>query len=343
MIRRACYLALFLALSCNLFVGLADAASFDCKQAKRPSEKLICSNPELSKLDEELDRVYKKVRTDLSEGAKKVVADGQRSWLAYWTKACSTDDKGTKLNPADTSCAVNKYEARINALLKNRFGYKGKHEIYQVERYRVTRAPEDDEFSKVTLHEIGYPQLDTEGLTDLNLEFAKRLNAWMLSKFKIHLEDYAYSDVEYRLTIESLSNNLLGMKALFSSYGHGRAHGDWHETAFFFNTIAMKEIKVEEIFAGDKWVGVSARHIANALHDDKECSYSDADLDIKGLAGFVRDSRRWWFMGKGLQISFPLYTIASYVCGIPRAVVPWRMLEPYLTDFARTEINTTKK
>ena len=45
----------------SFFVLFTHAASFDCKKARTSVEKHICSDANLSVLDEELAKVYKKV------------------------------------------------------------------------------------------------------------------------------------------------------------------------------------------------------------------------------------------------------------------------------------------
>ena len=69
-------------LGAMLLVNLsAHAASFDCKKARSFQEKTICSDPQLSALDEQLGASYK----DAIErsGAKKILVLWQRAWLKY--------------------------------------------------------------------------------------------------------------------------------------------------------------------------------------------------------------------------------------------------------------------
>ena len=46
---------LFVVFAFLLQIGTANAVSFDCSKAKSYSEKLICSNSELSELDDKLN------------------------------------------------------------------------------------------------------------------------------------------------------------------------------------------------------------------------------------------------------------------------------------------------
>lgn len=62
------------------------AASFDCSKAKTNTEKLICSTPGTSALDEKLSRSLKSAYG--RAGDKVGVRQSQRDWLTHELKAC---------------------------------------------------------------------------------------------------------------------------------------------------------------------------------------------------------------------------------------------------------------
>lgn len=62
------------------YVPLAYAASFDCSKASTTVERMICANPELSKLDEDLNVRYK------AELLKSTEPDLVRQKQRYWLK-----------------------------------------------------------------------------------------------------------------------------------------------------------------------------------------------------------------------------------------------------------------
>lgn len=80
--------------------GIVTAASFDCNKAKSASEKLICSNPELSALDERLFDVYKKAK-ELSNNSKEFRDDQVAAW------------KYREQNCKEKECVANWYYSRI--------------------------------------------------------------------------------------------------------------------------------------------------------------------------------------------------------------------------------------
>lgn len=79
------------------------AASFDCGKATSEIEKLICSNDELSKLDESLNEAYLRAlnRTDIKQQTIK----SQRQWLENERNVCQ-----------NVECIKSAYETRIKEL-----------------------------------------------------------------------------------------------------------------------------------------------------------------------------------------------------------------------------------
>ena len=61
------------------------AASFDCTKASTAGEKAICADPELSKLDEQLAKAYKRA---LQKGPRAKVQADQKAWLKERNTNC---------------------------------------------------------------------------------------------------------------------------------------------------------------------------------------------------------------------------------------------------------------
>lgn len=93
---------LMIVLGCFLVVTTVDAASFDCVKAATNTEKLICSNSALSKLDEELSAAYKMALKD--EKQTDSIKQVQKQWIKE-RNGCS-----------NVSCLKDEYTARIAQL-----------------------------------------------------------------------------------------------------------------------------------------------------------------------------------------------------------------------------------
>jgi uncharacterized protein len=102
-------------LACN-----ANSASFDCARAKSRMEKAICSNDELSVLDEKLAASYGDLKIFFSKDFfSKYVKSSQLSWLKATSKSFEESKKIETLKKA--------YLDRINTLIqgkKSKFGFK---------------------------------------------------------------------------------------------------------------------------------------------------------------------------------------------------------------------------
>lgn len=80
----------------------AQAASFDCAKAQSKVEHLICDNPEISKLDEELNAAYKAALQD--EKQADTTMQAQKQWMKE-RNGC-----------ADADCVTRSYESRLKAI-----------------------------------------------------------------------------------------------------------------------------------------------------------------------------------------------------------------------------------
>jgi len=86
-------------LGCLLLSAPAQAASFDCAKAGTNVEHMICDNPELSKLDDELNESYKAALKDKSQVVS--IKQVQKQWVKV-RNSCP-----------DTGCVESAYQKRI--------------------------------------------------------------------------------------------------------------------------------------------------------------------------------------------------------------------------------------
>lgn len=86
-----------------VIASVSYAASFNCDKATSLVEKLICSDLELSKLDDQMTRAYKK---ELAESANKADAKArQRAWITKERDVCT-----------DVDCIARAYKTRLEVL-----------------------------------------------------------------------------------------------------------------------------------------------------------------------------------------------------------------------------------
>jgi uncharacterized protein len=89
-----------------LVAASALAASFPCEKASTLQEELICNEPDLSRLDDELSAIYNKALVDTLN--KDQLKKQQRQWLTNERNKCS-----------NTQCLYQAYKDRIGILTKH--------------------------------------------------------------------------------------------------------------------------------------------------------------------------------------------------------------------------------
>jgi uncharacterized protein len=114
---RTCMLSVFTGV---FFVILrlpvtAEAASFNCSQARSTLEVLICADAELSSLDGQVGEAYSKLRSSVPPGSneKTQLLNEQRGFLKKRTEACPAPS-----TPEMITCLKGFYTLRLNALQK---------------------------------------------------------------------------------------------------------------------------------------------------------------------------------------------------------------------------------
>jgi uncharacterized protein len=89
--------------------ALANAASFDCTKARSDSEKLICTGPELSKLDDELARQFAIAKQKMGSDAafrEQTRQEWRRREQTCHDKACLTDWYATRHDELQAALAT---------------------------------------------------------------------------------------------------------------------------------------------------------------------------------------------------------------------------------------------
>lgn len=84
-------------------------ASFDCSRATIKIEKSICSNDQLSKLDDDLSESFSKLKNKLEKSEFQILLREQRKWIRERNELCKNSSR------AD-SCLIYAYENRLNTL-----------------------------------------------------------------------------------------------------------------------------------------------------------------------------------------------------------------------------------
>lgn len=312
-----------------LSIMSAHAASFDCKAAKAAQERFICNNAELSRLDEDMAAAYRKHLGQLSEKARALVQESQRSWLAYWPRACSASAGKVELGARELSCAVDSYGARLSEL-QPRVTVQGML-AYNVSESRFTPPKERD--GQPARNDLSYPQFDALPGKPAPTWLAP-LNAWLARdrvKWRSSLD--GQSDGSLSVFVNRTTPEAIHAIERNEFYGHGAAHPLTWVSHHHFLIEQRRELRASDIFNGEAWREPVARRV---LADLKKQLGDDLQVaGLKELIEIIGKPSSWDFSAGKLELHFNPYEVAPYSRGFLTAEVPAAELHPHLTALGR--------
>ena len=319
-------------------------ASFDCSSPNvtRPAEKLICSNAEISRLDETMVNIYSQTKSQLSESAQAVYVNGQRSWLGYWPRYCSNDGKGRVFDKKEgIPCVKKAYTDRIEEL-KLKF-LDRKYPYFEATKFSAVSPGKDlPEYAKIVGHIQSYPQFEIQGLSGDDVTIVNKMNSWVngaVRRANINFNG-ADSEDEFSINVYSVSPDIVvaGESYYFNGFG---AHPVSTSSQSHFIKSKLKVLTAADVIKGRDWMGPISRQIFQSLKKQ-----SDDMLLINGpadLIPLIGDPSSWSFTRSGLTFNFNVYAVAAYAAGPQEVTISWQTLTPYLTDYAKSEITKIYK
>jgi uncharacterized protein YecT (DUF1311 family) len=330
-----------------LFVFLSfgtQAASFDCasKDIVRDIDQFICSDHEISNLDEKMGRLYQETYKKLSSTNRVTFLNNQREWLNYWPGAClrGVDSKETLQSQQANACVKDEYERRIEELKLTQ-----NHQswiIFQVSRYSLTKAKKDQVPKDIRFlqHQLRFPQIETQGLDGQSQQTAVKINGWITQairkrglKLRTSLnEDTMDSLMWARLQDPSPDIQTLHTIYYFNAFG---THGNSEFSNFHYMISKDRDLRTDDLMQG-KWQEFLAQKTYTQLKQNiPDNLFIDSD---KALYLSIQRIENWAFYKEGLEIIFSPYEVAQYVAGSPSVMIPWAELDLYLTTYGRSQL-----
>lgn len=319
------------------------SASFDCASPSvtRPADKFICANPAISALDEQLAKVFNQTKAQLSEAAAQSFVTGQKSWLAYWPRLCSTDGKGRQFDRAEgTQCLTEEYKRRITELKINAFDGMP---LYTAARYSAVNPGKFlPDYAKIVGHTLVYPQIESQALSGDKLTLANQLNSWIsgiVRRANINFND-AEVETGANISLDATSADIVSTLEVFYMNGFG-AHPNGAAYRSHFSKSKGRPLGAGDIFKSNDWVTPVSQEIFRGLK--KTAGEMMLVNQPKDLVQSIVKPASWHFTKAGLMFEFNPYEVAAYAAGPQEITVSWQTLTPYLTDYAKLEIGKIKK
>ena len=311
--------------------GSVQAASFDCTKARSSMEKLICSDAELSVLDESLAKNYTAARDRLSPSASKIFTAGQLSWLRFHSTYCFVSYDASKADAVQAKrCLVEAYSERIKefkATGEMTHGWRA----YIVVDSAIKISPAEQSIYTV---QRNYVQLDSPS------SFAQHLNRYLAFTDRIKLDETRGSE-SYVVRLTELSVDWL-QKTKQSEVMTGAYPTSGTECGVYALSLD-RPLRVADLFTTASWTLTAKRfvqaHFASLAATEK-------DFDLSMLNGYGQ-----FDLLPAAEFSFCMTAEGFYVDGflphVARALdgvtLPWSIFATHLTPYARKEILAIKK
>jgi uncharacterized protein len=310
------------------------AASYDCYSVKGPQEKLICANPELSKLDGELGNTYVADRALLSDEGSNDLRQAERIWLKHTRMACSIDAEDLQAD-----CLVSAYKARLKAL-ENAAVQKGPF------LFRRVDILHDNEKTGATT-QVSYPQIDrptTRTASTWNRLVAGEFVRRSATNLPPICAGGAGEDAtDYQIMMAT--DRLISLTFSDWTYCKGAPHGyssSWSSTWLLSPTI--RPLKLDDILDPSKpwqnflvnWtVDYIKRHVVDGyfggtpICTGRVGAGCQIDEDaVRAIATETQyDEIRWSMTDAGLVID---HQPGPYALGVHAIETPWSDLAPYM-------------
>jgi uncharacterized protein len=304
----------------------ANAASFDCKAAKSLRERAICADPELSQADDALARAYSAAQAEASPAYRTELRDAQRLWLRNLDRVCTTrqtDPKNTDLQ----GCLISAVRGRTEMLSKSVLKI-GPYVFTQSWHERVAPDPDNQNSPhwRFGTDETIWPR--QESPTDAH---ASAFNAWVRQKLSLENPGAMDPSLDQSASLVPQAANPTVITLQFDSffYGHGAAHGNYAQTWLYWLVPQDRELRPDDIFAGQDWALPLARKVAAAF---KAQTGEESWAKEEDMAKMVTEPDRWTFTSDGMGFVFQPYDIAPYAAGLIEVKLAWSDVAPWLVQ-----------
>jgi uncharacterized protein len=299
----------------------AEAASFDCAKASHPVEKAVCGNPDLSRLDEEVGRLYRDRLSLLSSQGQELLRRSQREWVAFVRKLCAD---------GDVEC-VDRHTKLRHDSLEQEFRRVGPYTFMAVQRYALRPVSRHNPFRNTMKYSQlvqSYPRIDAPPPEAVFWNEIAKGNG---------LPDEAKEDEDYYsgFEVESATGELISLRRHIYLYGHGAAHGMSGSDGM--NTV-MKQarpLKAEDLFRQDTdWPRLGDTAIRELRRQADTEDVELFKLKPAEITAAVAEPARWLIRPEGLVVLFHRYEVGPGSFGEREVLFPWAELRPYLQPHA---------
>lgn len=314
-VRNAAGLAALVAVSGMTGPGFA----FDCRKAQTVSEKAICASPDALAANAEMEKAYFALRDRLDEAGRTILAEGQRTWLAYRDNQCEG-------NP---DCLSGESTSRLETLVSTKEPFVP---------FFLYRAPRDGDY-RVSISGIRFPEIADRGSAGFNAAIDAAIARTPYYGDNLDVEADRTYEHDLTIAVSGVGPRLISAVAYSYDYSGGAHPNSWTH-AINIDRASGAELSADALFAPGREAGLveeCARQIVAWYDAEDGLSEAEAVAQLEetypgAVREHVRDLTRWRFAPDGATVQFDSYAVASYAAGPAECVFAYDQLEGLVYD-----------
>ncbi len=331
-------------LACGIAAGPSQAASFDCLKAKTPIEHIICSYPEVTKLDLALDTAYHTAMDQLSPKGQAELRRSELSFLSALAIQCQPQEDATAApthpnKPKEESewCVDRALRDRVDMLSRSLGTFGGRRfftistyhaRIVQIDKGDGTHAP----FAvteEVDIVQIDAPRSDAE--VRWNAEARRQADAAQKEVYKFTDDSSVYNfktnedrRVWVTMSLVSASPDLISTVMEEDTYRFESAHPqECANSATTWSLRLGRPLSATDVFdPTTPWKKDVQLKVEAHLKATNPPLGSAKPYDVDRV-------ERWQLRADGLDVVYRSYELGGYLSAAD-ALIPWSELKPYL-------------
>lgn len=317
------------------------ALAADCAAATNETETLICNDPALLALDNEMEAAYRTAETRLAERSLSMLEASQQRWITARNDRCNFGATPERLECLREMTAERRQllSARAPAgaggpamigRFEERAGDKRRYDISIGAVAIANEAAKPKSTSDTPAEETQLPG-DTAFNNAIDALIAK-------APFAVTSEFNATGDLYYSLTVlpTFAGENLLSALATIDRYDGG-AHGNREFIAINIDRRSGP-LDFAGVFGVENLPAVADACIKQ-LENDRRARFGGAieearlDEDVRAeIAKLIGEFSAWTFHSDSAQIDFAPYIVGSYAEGAYQCRIDYSLLRPLMRD-----------
>lgn len=215
------------------------------------------------------------------------------------------------------------------------------HEIKHLSIHKNVKQEQTEAYNYTIKHPV-FTSYSTISMANLN-NLIKNVTQAELDSFITRVtssENFNDSTNELHISYKIMYNSAPLISILFSidSYYAGAAHGNTRFISLTYDTDQNKKLALSDLFTADS-LPIIANYCNNALKPVVASDNVTQWLD-EGTAPIGTNYQHWNLVPKGLLITFEAYQVAAYCYGPQEVIVPYHILEPFITTEGKHILNS---